>query len=487
MWPRPVASYKSMRTLTFFLALMCLVPSFRVGAWQAPERCATLTQEDVVKTLCANLDPDAKIAEFKARGLAFPVDVAFVRGATARCGVQPEKVVSALFDYVRPACPPELPVIELFEAMPSRIVQGTTSRLRWRTRNASRTELEGHEVPAEGTQETPILKQRTGFILRVFAAGVAPVERTIYVDVDSAPIEVLPDGPPVTRRQAILLLDAARLAGAEWDRRILDRLIEHRLVSFLLTDEARTQLERRGASRTFVAAVFASPTVEARDESSAVAGPIDRVEMELLVRLKMPEKAIADLCRSWGIGYVIEPADARLFRSAGIGDLIIPTLTNLVNAAPTPYVRLEADPIRVTPGQRSTIFWTIRNTQFAHLNILGTEELPAEGSRTFTIDRDTEFVMTASNLGKVFEARVWVRVVHLPALSGVLIWRGNATENSEWAVPGLPGVPVTVEFDKTRWALAVAPSKANDYRVLYLRSIKPGIQHSAEVTWRVAQ
>ena len=77
---------------------MCLVPSFRVGAWQAPERCATLTQEDVVKTLCANLDPDAKIAEFKARGLAFPVDVAFVRGATARCGVQPEKVVSALFD-----------------------------------------------------------------------------------------------------------------------------------------------------------------------------------------------------------------------------------------------------------------------------------------------------------------------------------------------------------------------------------------------------
>ena len=446
--------------------------------------CAKLARVDVLNILCGGGSPRSKVAAL-ADGVAFRVDLDFVRTAKDRCGIQPESVIEALYDNDRPACPSEPPDIELFEAVPARARLGDSIRLTWRVSKATRAELEGHRVATEGTQDSPPLTKKTDFILRAFAADGVQVERSVSVDIETPAVELLPDGPALTFDQVLLLLDAFSGAGKGTDRTVLDRLVQKRLVSFKLNDMSESVLVKRGASRVLLAQIFAFTSPDARPMEPSPGAAVSREDLSLLAGLKVPELAISGICRARGISFELGPADVRMLRAFGLGDMLIGTLIELVNGAPAPDVRIDADPVRAAPGQHTRVSWDVRNAQSAILNVTG-EVVSGKGSRTFPVYRDTDFSITGKNLGKSTRVGVSVRVVNLDRTSGTLLWRGDAVQGSEWPVSGLPGVPVALELDTSKWEIARAPDKTNDYKVLYLRSKKPGIQHTAEVFWRVA-
>jgi hypothetical protein len=207
-------------------------------------------------------------------------------------------------------------------------------------------------------------------------------------------------------------------------------------------------------------------------------------EVALLVRLGAPAERIKAVSKRYGFNFPVEKNLVSLQRVGASQDLIADLLV-IQNSVP-PKLVLSAQPKRNLPGRQVTLRW--KSEDAAYLALFPTaEEVALAGERAVMLQPgDNSFEFVACFGGAVTRKVLNVKAVSPLATGGKIVWEGNVAQGGEIVLrQGLPGVPVNINFDSTRWELVEAPNDSNDHERVVLRSLRPGVQRRAELNWNL--
>jgi hypothetical protein len=215
--------------------------------------------------------------------------------------------------------------------------------------------------------------------------------------------------------------------------------------------------------------------------------PLTIADMDLLYGVGVPEDRIEILAEERGVALDLSASEIQHLKEIGASNRLLGLLANVVSA-PAPTVSLRAIPRKVMQGCSARLVWDAAGAAKVFIRPGDLRDLPLKGDRVITLQREKEtYEVFASGRGKVAVDRVTIETVHPEQTAGILTWEGSVPQNGEIEFRGLPGVPVDLIFDRNRWEVVDMPDATNDYGQLSLRSKRPGMQHSAKVSWKVSR
>jgi hypothetical protein len=118
---------------------------------------------------------------------------------------------------------------------------------------------------------------------------------------------------------------------------------------------------------------------------------------------------------------------------------------------------------------------------------VGSTPVALMGQTIISVGQTTDLEFTASNSSGSVNKTVSIPITPSTATSGKLEWKGDVPQNGEVRLTGnLPGRKIILTYDEKKWLASTEPNPSNSFCKVYLRSIKPGMQHKAEATWQLA-
>jgi zinc-ribbon domain len=204
---------------------------------------------------------------------------------------------------------------------------------------------------------------------------------------------------------------------------------------------------------------------------------------------------------SWGFGPGPKPTAAT--SSGGPSQVVRPEpapppQTPVQPAPPVtpvlpPAASLRTSSASITEGQSVTLIWAAENATEVNIQP-GVGSVAATGSVKVAPRTPTTYILTAMGSGRSAIARATVNVLPAGPSEGTVVWEGNVHGTSPVSIEGnhasvgtivsggLPGLPCTVQLERTKRAtLQTSPAQWNGWKLIVLQ-----VRGNGRVTVRIS-
>ena len=350
--------------------------------------------------------------------------------------------------------PTPAPNILALDASPTALRGGQSTVIHWATDNATKVTLNGEPVPSSGDKVVDHVTTDTDFTLIATNSVGATERRGIRVSLLNATPKISEHDAAIAAFDGPARLKYQETARVSWSAEGSSAFLNGQPVPLSGSKE------------------FPSLT-HSLSLSLRVLGPGNRYlerRLEIAVDPEPSHTALATPVPSPTPVMTVPPPPS--------------TAAPVIRAA-LPQLMVEDLTGPIAPCGTARLHWTATDaTTVTVLPRLGVQ--PLDGGASVQLGSTSEFQVTAANAAGQTKKSIKVEVVPLAQTTGTLQWKGDVPQNAEIRLSGaLPGRPVTVTFDQTKWAASVLPNESNHYCTVYLRSLKPGTQHKAEATWQL--